>query len=660
MLVKQTDNFDLVFRAVFDTVDIGLVVVDSMGSIVGWNEWIARVSRRTAQDVVGKSLEDIFPEIHSTRLPSVIDDAFQVGSSSVLTHTLNELLPLRGEGGERLLHNIVVRPVRSMNANYCLLQITDVTVAVTRERVLRERQNARYHAIVDSAPDAIITVDGNHTIQWVNGAVDHILGYEHSDLLGRNLDLLLEQDNSLLRALTKTSADQKTQATISVVGRYKNGTAGHFEVSVGRWRADQRDFVTTIWRDVTERVAANAALRDARDALQRSNEELETRVEQRTRERETALRQLHESQKMESIGQLTGGVAHDFNNLLAVILGSLGLLKKVVPNDPRVSRLLDRAIQGAERGATLTARLLAFARRQELKVEFVELQKLIPDMLDFLRHSVGPSIVIHAEVSPEVYAIEVDANQLELALINLAVNARDAMPNGGALTIACQNEESGKKAGLPPNPFVCISVTDTGAGMSEATLARAQEPFFTTKGVGKGTGLGLSMVQGFTAQSGGAMQIQSEPAKGTKVTLWLPRAREGLRESPPLIETSQPAEAKCLRVLLVDDDILVSMGAADMLADLGHRVIEAQSGIHAMEILETDAPFDVVVTDYAMPGMNGFELAQRIRMRNPRLPIILATGYAELPADRSIQFARLSKPYSANDLAVALEQAVNS
>jgi CheY-like chemotaxis protein len=335
-------------------------------------------------------------------------------------------------------------------------------------------------------------------------------------------------------------------------------------------------------------------------------------------------------------------------------------LKKVVPNDPRVSRLLDRAIQGAERGATLTARLLAFARRQELKVEFVELQKLIPDMLDFLRHSVGPSIVIHAEVSPEVYAIEVDANQLELALINLAVNARDAMPNGGALTIACQNEESGKKAGLPPNPFVCISVTDTGAGMSEATLARAQEPFFTTKGVGKGTGLGLSMVQGFTAQSGGAMRIQSEPAKGTKVTLWLPRARESLRESPPLIETSQPAEAKCLRVLLVDDDILVSMGAADMLADLGHRVIEAQSGIHAMEILETDAPFDVVVTDYAMPGMNGFELAQRIRMRNPRLPIILATGYAELPADRSIQFARLSKPYSANDLAVALEQAVNS
>ena len=258
-----------------------------------------------------------------------------------------------------------------------------------------------------------------------------------------------------------------------------------------------------------------------------ANDELESRVDERTREREIALRQLHESQKMESIGQLTGGVAHDFNNLLAVILGSLSLLKKTVPEDPRISRLLDRAIQGAERGATLTTRLLAFARRQELKVEFVALQRLIPEMLDFLRHSVGPNIVIHVEISPEVCAIEVDANQLELALINLAVNARDAMPQGGSLTIACHNEENGKRIGLPRDPFVCITVTDTGEGMSEATLARAQEPFFTTKGVGKGTGLGLSMVHGFTAQSGGAMRIRSQPGKGTSVTIWLPRAKEG-------------------------------------------------------------------------------------------------------------------------------------
>jgi PAS domain S-box-containing protein len=650
---------DLVFSAVFDTVDIGLVVLDSQRCVVGWNEWIARVSRRPAHDVLGKSFEDVFPEIRSTRLPSVIEDSFQVGSSSILTHTLNALLPLHHEGGEALLHNIVVRPVSYVHANYCLLQVTDVTVSVTRERVLRERQNARYHAIVDSAPDAIITVDENYNIQWVNGAVDQVLGYSHSELLGQNLNLLLEQDDPLLPVLNETPADHKTEAAIPVIARYKNGKYGYFDVSFGRWRADQRDFVTTIWRDVTERVAADAALRDARDALQKSNEELETRVEERTREREIALRQLHESQKMESIGQLTGGVAHDFNNLLAVILGSLGLLKKAVPDDPRVSRLLDRAIQGAERGATLTTRLLAFARRQELKVESVALQKLIPEMLDFLRHTVGHSIVIQAEVSPDVWAVEVDANQLELALINLAVNARDAMPQGGSLTIACHNEDSGKKAALPPGPFVCITVTDTGEGMSEATLARAQDPFFTTKGVGKGTGLGLSMVQGFTAQSGGAMRIKSVPGQGTKVTLWLPRAKDGLKELATKGEASQPAEARSLRVLLVDDDILVSMGTADILLDLGHSVTEAQSGTHALKLLESDASFDVVVTDYAMPGMNGFELAQRIKAGYPRLPIVLATGYAELPPDRSIQFGHLSKPYTSKDLAAALEKAVN-
>src|ERR1700722_2088822 len=645
---------------VFDTVDIGLVVLDSEGCIVGWNEWMARVSRLQARRVLGKALVEVFPEVRHTRLPDVINDSFCAGSSSILTHTLNALLPLQGESGEPLLHNIVVRPVSSVHANYCLLQISDVTVAVTRERVLRERQNARYHAIVDSAPDAIITIDDNRNIQWVNGAVDHVLGYGHTELLGRKLDLLLDPDNPLLRTLAQTSVNSKVDNAISVVGRHKNGNSGYFDVSLGHWRADQRNFVTTIWRDVTERVEADAALRDARDALQKNNEELESRVEERTREREVALQQLHESQKMESIGQLTGGVAHDFNNLLAVILGSLSLLKKAAPDDPRVSRLLDRAILGAERGATLTARLLAFARRQELKVEFVSLQKLLPEMLDFLRHSVGPNVAVHVEISPAVCAVEVDANQLELALINLAVNARDAMTQGGTLTIACHNEDHGKRVGLPRDPFVCITITDTGEGMSAATLARAQEPFFTTKGVGKGTGLGLSMVQGFTAQSGGALRIRSEPGKGTKVTLWLPRATAGPVAPNPEAQLAQSTQSKSLRVLLVDDDILVSMGAADMLLDLGHSLTEGHSGTPAFKLLESGAPFDVVVTDYAMPGMNGFELAQRIKAGHPRLPIVLATGYAELPADRSIEFGHLSKPYTSKDLAAALERTVIS
>ena len=240
---------------------------------------------------------------------------------------------------------------------------------------------------------------------------------------------------------------------------------------------------------------------EARDTLRRTNDELEAEVVARTREREVVLRQLHESQKMESIGQLTGGVAHDFNNLLAVILSSLTLLKKNLPDDPQTAKFIDGAMQGAERGAALTKRLLAFARRQELKLEATDIHKLISGLMDFLRRTVGPSISIVADISPDVHPVKIDANQFELALMNLAVNARDAMPNGGTLTIAAQDEEVATRhrpIGFKPGNYVRVSVTDTGTGMSEATLAKAMEPFFTTKGVGKGTGLGLSMVHGLT------------------------------------------------------------------------------------------------------------------------------------------------------------------
>jgi signal transduction histidine kinase len=402
---------------------------------------------------------------------------------------------------------------------------------------------------------------------------------------------------------------------------------------------------------------------EARDTLRRSNDELEAVVADRTREREVVLKQLHESQKMESIGQLTGGVAHDFNNLLAVILGSLSLLKKGLSDDPRTSRLLDGAIQGAERGATLTKRLLAFARRQELKLEAIEIQKLIPDLLDFLRQSVGPTISIEVDIPEDIQPVKIDANQFELALMNLAVNARDAMPTGGVLTISCRDESvssgSGFPKDLPKGDYVRVSVADTGSGMSEATLAKAREPFFTTKGIGKGTGLGLSMVHGLTAQSGGAMTIASEVGKGTVVNLWLPRAqREDVRRAPVLSPfVTNANDGRGSRILVVDDDSLVSMNTAYMLADLGHSVLEAPSGAHALQMLEADAHFDVIVTDYAMPGMTGLELAKKIKLKHPRMPIVIATGYAELPPHVTLGFPRLSKPYTQQQLAEVIETA---
>jgi PAS domain S-box-containing protein len=777
------DVSDFKHGPAFDAVDIGIIVLDQRRCVVGWNAWIARVSRLPRQAVLDKPFAEVFPDLRDSRLPAVIEESTESGSSSILTHSLNTLLPLRGEDGRELLHNIVVRPISSGRSKQCLLQINDVTVSVTRERVLRERQNARYHAIVDSAPDAIITTSLDRSIQWVNGAAEKVFGYATTELIGRKIDILLEQVDNLLPVFSGDSLDaENSESSLQVVGRRKQGASGYFDVSFGRWRADERVFVTTIWRDVTERMAAEVALResearhralwealpqlvwtcdadgrcdylnpqwqahtgaavqqhigsgwldaihssdreglqaawvcalasgrvfdaearlrrangsyrwfkmrsipvreqdgaitrwfgtatditelvDARDTLRRSNEELEALVVERTREREVVLSQLHESQKMESIGQLTGGVAHDFNNLLAVILGSMTLLKKCLPDDPRTSRLLEGAIQGAERGATLTKRLLAFARRQELKLEAVEIQKLVPDMLDFLRQSVGPSISIFVDVPPDVRPVKIDANQLELALMNLAVNARDAMPKGGSLTITCRNETSEHNVlpkTLPRGEYVRLSVADSGEGMSEATLAKALDPFFTTKGVGKGTGLGLSMVHGLTAQSGGAMHISSRLGRGTVVTLWLPRARPqdvrqtSAHETASVVETS----GRKLRILLVDDDSLVSMNTAYMLMDLGHSVLEAPSAAHALQLLESDARFDVVLTDYAMPGMTGLDLATRIKQSKPRLPIVLATGYAELPPHTALGFPRLGKPYTQEQLAEALDTAL--
>jgi PAS domain S-box-containing protein len=657
-------TFDL--TSVFDALNVGIIILDRQSRVVFWNDWIAHVTRKSPMSVRGTKFFDIFPELQATRLPLVIEEAFEIGTSSVLTHSLNKLLPLRDESDREVLHNIIVRPLAFGAAQHCVLQVDDVTLAVTRERVLRERQNARYHAIVDSAPDAIITVNLDLSIQWLNATAARILGYAPAELMGQTIDFILKNKNDLTASfLDELHNTGQSGNALPIVCRCKDGALVPFEMSVARWTADNRTFMTTIWRDVTERMVAEKALRDSEALLRRTNSELETRVKERTREREAALDQLYESQKLETIGQLTGGVAHDFNNLLSVILGSLSLLKKRLPPDPRATRLIEGAIQGAERGATLTKRLLAFARRQELKLEATELQTLIPDMVDFLRQSVGPGVEIAVDIADDVAPIIIDANQFELALMNLAVNARDAMPQGGLLTIAGRNattDRSKLPIGIPQGEYVRLTVADTGEGMDEATRAKAMEPFFTTKGIGKGTGLGLSMVHGLTAQSGGAMDIASEVGKGTVITLWLPRARaadvvRGLPMPEAVVETTpRPG----LRILLVDDDVLVSMNTANMLIDLGHDVLEAHSGVHALRMLESEGTFDAVITDYAMPGMNGLELATKINSKHPQMLVILATGYAELPTELSLAFPRLSKPYTQEQLAEALERDIGS
>jgi signal transduction histidine kinase/CheY-like chemotaxis protein len=384
-------------------------------------------------------------------------------------------------------------------------------------------------------------------------------------------------------------------------------------------------------------------------------------LRQEIAERRATQASLHHAQKIEAVGQLTGGIAHDFNNLLTVVLGSLELLRKrLPPEDPKAFRLLDHAVQGAQRGAALTQRLLAFGRRQALRPEIVHLPALIEGMSTLLRSSLGSGVQIHLLLPEALPPVEVDPNQLELALLNLAVNARDAMPDGGRLTVTARREwlASARDGGLPPGSYVLLRVVDTGQGMDEATLARAMEPFFTTKGVGKGTGLGLAMVHGFAAQSGGRLVLQSTPGSGTVAELWLPQADVAAPSTLPASvgpDPTAPMPIRRLAVLVVDDDPLVLASTAGMLEDLGHLSVEAESGPEALAILRGGRSFDLVVTDYAMPGMTGLQLTEELHRQWPRLPVVLATGYAELQETTPNRLTRLAKPFGQEALAEAIE-----
>jgi signal transduction histidine kinase len=399
-------------------------------------------------------------------------------------------------------------------------------------------------------------------------------------------------------------------------------------------------------RRVDERTAALAEI----------NQQLEKRVEERTREREVALAQVHEMQKMESLGQLTGGLAHDFNNLLMGILGCLQYIGKRIPDDPKSKRMLKAAQESAERGAALTKRLLAFARRQELHPEAIQLSGLIDGLTEMLRRSVGPTISIELHLADDLDLIEVDPNQLELALLNLTLNARDAMPNGGHITITASNADMSKAmVALQNGRYVQVSVIDDGAGMDEATLKRCTEPFYTTKERGKGTGLGLSTVQGMAVQSGGAIHITSTPGNGTKVNLWFPvaAAATALMAAAKIEADAAPARDQFM-VLVVDDEALVGHVTATMVEDLGHAALWVPSGAEALEVVRSGRPIDVVITDHAMPGMTGGQLAEQIHQLIPGMPIILATGFADLPGSYAQDLPRLSKPYGPDELAQAL------
>jgi len=500
------------------------------------------------------------------------------------------------------------------------------------EAALWQREE-QFRLLVQSVTDyAIYTLDLEGRITSWNSGAERIKGYTADEIVGQHFSKFytLEDRESGEPQRALDSAARSGRFESEAMRVRKDGTRFWANALVHPlWNAGVLVGFAKITRDVTDRKETQRALEEAREAL-------------------------FQSQKSEAIGQLTGGIAHDFNNLLTAVLGSLELLRKRLPDDRRMLRLIDNAVAGAKRGAALTQRMLAFARQQKLRQEAVDVPVLLGGMADLLRSSLGPAILIETRLPTSVPPVHTDANQLEMALLNLAVNARDAMPDGGQIVIEAHQEwvTGNQHRYLKPGEYVRLSVTDDGEGMDERTLQRAMDPFFTTKGVGKGTGLGLSMVKGLAEQSGGCLVLKSCKGEGTTVELWLPVSKARRQSAAPRLQAASEASRRSLVILAVDDDSLVLTNTADLLEDLGHTVLEATSGDEALAKLREEK-VDLVISDVAMPFMTGTVLASAIEAEWPGLPIILASGYAEI-AEPGVAKPRLAKPFTQADLERAI------
>jgi PAS domain S-box-containing protein len=618
--------------------DYAIYMLSLDGDVTSWNAGAQRIEGYEAAEIIGH---------HFSRFYTAEDRRSDLPKRTLAT-ALREGR-FEGEGwhvrkdGTPFWAHVVIDVIRAPTGTPVgFAKITrDLTERRIAEEALRQSEQ-QFRLLVQSVTDySIYMLDPNGVVASWNAGAERIKGYAPDEIIGQHFSHFYTAEDR------ENGAPQVALDTAARDGRFeregwrvrKDGTRfwAHVIIDAIHDPAGKLVGFAKITRDITERREAQIALETAREALFRS-------------------------QKMDSLGQLTGGIAHDFNNLLAVILGSLGIARRRVTADAdgKVIRLIDNAIRGAQRGAALTQRMLAFARRQELKLEPVDVPALVRGMTELMERSLGPTYTIETRFPLGLRRVMADPNQLDMALLNLAVNARDAMPQGGFIVLAARPEMvSPGHPSLKPGMYICLSVTDTGEGMDETTLARAMEPFFTTKELGKGTGLGLPMVHGLAEQSGGRVVLKSRKGEGTVVELWLPAAEATVPAvaSAPAQEDRAVVARRPLTVLVVDDDNLVLTSISAMLEDFGHRAIEASSGQQALATLRQEGAIELVITDYAMPQMTGLQLIGAIEAEWPDLPVILASGYAELPSEASALRPRLAKPFLQHALMQAVDDA---
>ncbi|MBY5854512.1 PAS domain S-box protein [Rhizobium leguminosarum] len=623
------------FRLLVDAItDYAIYMLSPEGIITSWNTGAQRFKGYRPSEILGQ---------HFSRFYLEEDRAAGVPARALATAEKHGRF--EGEGwrqrkdGTCFWAHVIIDPIRRPSGELIgYAKITrDLTERRAAEQAIRQSEE-QFRRLVQGVSDyAIYMLDPDGNVSSWNFGAERIKGYRPQEIIGRHFSTFYTPEDR------EAGVPQTALRLARAEGRFeregwrvrKDGSRFWASVVIDVIRDDEGDVLgfAKITRDITEKMETQRALEQARE-------------------------ELFQSQKMEAIGQLTGGIAHDFNNLLMAVLGSLEILKKRMPRDLSLTSLVDNAMQGAQRGAALTQRMLAFSRRQELHMEPIDVSGLVRGMMDMLSRSLGPLTVIETSYPVRLPTILTDPNQLEMAILNLVVNARDAMPSGGRIVLrACEESLPSGKGPLSPGRYVRIAVIDEGDGMDAKTLEQAITPFFTTKGVGKGTGLGLSMVQGLASQSGGRLVMKSSLGEGTTAELWFPVAtvEQGTEAAADRPQQEENASRR-LRIVAVDDDGLVLMNTTLMLEDLGHTVFEAMGGLEALDILRKQQ-VDLVICDHAMPRMTGAQLAEAIRSEWPDMPIILATGYAEIPEGAGIvDLPRLGKPFSQAQLAEAISR----